>query len=137
MKPIQNSCSNPPPSSVSVIQITPRKWWVTCRFSYAMHHNDANKMTPHPPCHMRHLQNFRKIASFLKPVLDICILENWIVRWVEWVIKEVAGILHQIYRLMKVLIFGKVLKIFHLEKKTCNIYAHMFEFTFPREDVID
>ena len=38
---------------------------------------------------------------------------------------------------MKVLIFGKVLKIFYLEKKTCNIYAHMFEFTFPREDVIE
>ena len=23
------------------------------------------------------------------------------------------------------------------EKKTCNIYTHIFESTFPREDVID
>ena len=47
---------------------------------------------------MRHLQNFDKIDSFLKPFLNICILGNLIVGSGEWVIKEGAGILHQIYR---------------------------------------
>ena len=49
-----------------------------------MCHNDAN--------------NFDKIDSFLKPVLNILILCNLIVVWVEGVNKEGAGILHQIYR---------------------------------------
>ena len=49
-----------------------------------MCHNDAN--------------NFDKIDSFLKPVLNILILCNLIVGWGEGVIKEGAGILHQIYR---------------------------------------
>ena len=77
------------------------KGWVTYRLLYAMSHNDANKMNPLPPptsCHLRHFQNFDKIDSFLKPVLNICILGNLIVGWDEWVIKEGAGILHQIFR---------------------------------------
>ena len=46
------------------------KGQVTYRFSYAMRHNEANKMTPPPTsCHMRHSQSFDKIDSFLKPVL--------------------------------------------------------------------
>ena len=53
---------------------------------------------PPPPCHMCHSQNFDKIDSFLNPVLNICILSSLIVGWGKWVIKEVAGILHQIYR---------------------------------------
>ena len=48
--------------------------------------------------HMCHSQNFDIIDSFLNPVLNICILSNLIVGWGKWVIKEVAGILHQIYR---------------------------------------
>ena len=62
-----------------------------------MGQNDANKMI-HPPPVMRHSQNFDKIDSFLKPVLNICILINLIVGWGEWVIKDGAGILHQTYR---------------------------------------
>ena len=88
------------------------KGWVTYRFSYEMRHNDANKITPstsHPPphptpCQMRHFQNFDKIHSFLKPVLNILVLGNLTVEWGEGVIKEGAGILHQIYRLKRVLI---------------------------------
>ena len=43
-------------------------WRVTYRFSYAMHHNIANKTTPsHPtPCDMRHSQNFSKVDSLLE-----------------------------------------------------------------------
>ena len=48
--------------------------------------------------HMRYSQNFHKIDSFLEPVLNILILCNVIVGWDEGVIKERAGILHQIYR---------------------------------------
>ena len=47
---------------------------------------------------MRHSQSFDKIDSFLKPVLNILILCNLIVGWGEGVIKEGAGILHQVYR---------------------------------------
>ena len=47
---------------------------------------------------MHHCQSFDKIDSFLKPVLNILILRNFIVGWGEGVIKEGAGILHQIYR---------------------------------------
>ena len=95
------------------------------RFSQAMRHNNANKMTPPTPihthkhtntpthqhtnththththtriCHMRHSQNVDKTDSFLKPVLNICVLGSFIVGWGEWVNKEGAGILHQIYR---------------------------------------
>ena len=53
---------------------------------------------PSTSSHMRHSQSFDKIDSFLKPVLDILILCNLIVGWSEEVIKEEAGILHQIYR---------------------------------------
>ena len=60
---------------------------VTYRFSYAMRHNDANKMTP-APCHMRHSHHFDKIDSFLNFVLDIFILCNLTVGWREWVVKE-------------------------------------------------
>ena len=63
-----------------------------------MCHNDANKMTTTIPCQMRHFQNFDKIDSFLKLVLNIHILNNLIVGWGEGFIKKGAGILHQIYR---------------------------------------
>ena len=53
---------------------------------------------------MRHFKNFDKIDSFLKPVLNILILDSLIVGWGEGVIKEEAGILHQIYSLKGVLI---------------------------------
>ena len=72
--------------------------WVTYWFSYAMRHNDASKMTSTTLYHWRHSPNFNKIDSFLKPVLNICILGNLIVGWGGWVIKEVAGILHQIFK---------------------------------------
>ena len=63
-----------------------------------MRQNDANK-TPNPTLsHVRHSQSFHKIDSFLEPVLNILILCNLIVAWGEGVIKEGAGILHQIYR---------------------------------------
>ena len=62
---------------------------VTYRFSYALRHNDANKMTPHPtPLHMRHCQIFGKIDSFLKPVLNIFILRILIVRWENGLLKR-------------------------------------------------
>ena len=44
---------------------------------------------------MRHSQNFDKIDSFLKFVLNIFMISKG---WGEGVIKEGAGILHQIYR---------------------------------------
>ena len=47
---------------------------------------------------MHHSQSSDKIDSFLKPVLNILILCNLIVGWGEGVIKEGAGILHQVYR---------------------------------------
>ena len=47
---------------------------------------------------MRHSQSFDKTDSFLKPVLKILLLCNVIVGWGEVVIKQGAGILHQIYR---------------------------------------
>ena len=50
------------------------------------------------PTHLRHSQSFDKIDSFVKPVLNILILCNLIEGWDEGVIKEVVGILHQIYR---------------------------------------
>ena len=52
---------------------------------------------------MRHFQNFDKIDSFLKLVLNIHILNNLIVGWGEGFIKKGAGILHQIYRPKEVL----------------------------------
>ena len=48
---------------------------------------------------MCHFQNFGKIDSFLKPVLNILILGNLIVEWGEGVIKKGSGILRQIYRI--------------------------------------
>ena len=65
------------------------------------------RLHPLPPstlCQMSHFQNFDKIHSFLKPVLNILVLGNLTVEWGEGVIKEGAGILHQIYRLKTVLI---------------------------------
>ena len=53
---------------------------------------------------MRHFQNFGKIHSFLKPDLNIHILNNLIVGWGEGVIKKGVGILHQVYRPTEVLI---------------------------------
>ena len=47
---------------------------------------------------MPHSQNFDKIDSFLKPALNIFILGNLIVAWGDGVIKDRAGIQHQIYR---------------------------------------
>ena len=52
---------------------------------------------PLTPCHMHHSQIFDKIDSFLKTVSNIFILRNLILEWGEMVIKEKAGILHQIY----------------------------------------
>ena len=55
-------------------------------------------------CRMRHSQNFDKIDSLLKPVLNIYVLGNLIVGCVcvggggGVVNKERAFILHQIYR---------------------------------------
>ena len=34
---------------------------------------------PSTPCHLCHSQNFDKIDSFIKPILNICILGNLIV----------------------------------------------------------
>ena len=39
--------------------------------------------TPPTPYHMRHSQNFRKIDSFLEPVLGVFIPSNLIVGWGE------------------------------------------------------
>ena len=39
-----------------------------------------------------------KINSFLRSVLNICILGNLIVRWGEWVITEGVGFLYDIYK---------------------------------------
>ena len=143
-------------------------------------------------CYIRHSQNFDKIDSFLKPVLNTCILGNIIVGWGVWVVKEGAGILHQIYKfsggfnilgsrihqskswyylgpsktskaqsafgyrpltffikssnlnrdllqktLLKNTFYVFLVKILYLEKKVRNIYTHILEFNFPREDVID
>ena len=83
--------------------------WVTYRFSYAVRHNDANKMTPPltphthththtpTPCLMRHFQSFYNINSFLKRVLNIFILRSLVAEWEEGVIKEGACIYHQIW----------------------------------------
>ena len=71
-----------------------------------MRHNGANKMTPFP-CQMCHFQNFYKIDSFLKPVLNILIIGNLIVGWGEEIIKNGAGILHQINRFKGVLIVAR------------------------------
>ena len=68
-----------------------------------MRHYDAKRLHP-TPCHMRHFQNFDQINSFLQLVLNILILGNLIVGLGERVIKEGAVILHQIYRIMWVLI---------------------------------
>ena len=46
---------------------------------------------------MRDSQIFGNIDSFLKPVLNIFILRN-LVLGLEVVIKEKAGIFHQVYR---------------------------------------
>ena len=64
--------------------------------------------SPPPPTfyHMRRFQNFNKIDSFLKPVLNIVILGPLIVGQGHGVIKEGAGILHQFYRFNGVLIVG-------------------------------
>ena len=53
---------------------------------------------PPTPCHIRPSQNIHKIDSFLKHVLNICIIGNLFVGRGEWVIKEGASILHQIDR---------------------------------------
>ena len=53
---------------------------------------------PPIPSHVRHSQSFDKIDSFPKSVLNILVICNLIVGWGEGVIKEGAGILHQIYR---------------------------------------
>ena len=45
------------------------------------------------------IDNFDKINSFLKPVLNILIHRNLILAWREEAIKEKACVLHQIYRL--------------------------------------
>ena len=80
---------------------------VSYRFSYAMRHNDANKMTPHPVLYAS-FQNFNKMDGFPKFFLKIFILGNLIVGWGEGFIKEGAGILHQIHRFSGVFIVGAV-----------------------------
>ena len=65
-----------------------------------MCHNDANKMT-RTLCHMRHSPNFEKIYSFLKPVLNIFILRNFILGWGR------AGIFHRYIDLGNILIIGR------------------------------
>ena len=45
---------------------------------------------------MHYSQDFDKIDSFLRSVLDIFIIRNLIVGWGEEVIKEGPGILYQI-----------------------------------------
>ena len=44
---------------------------------------------------MRHSQNVEKIDSFLNSILNI---GNLVVGWGEWIIKEGAVFLYQIYR---------------------------------------
>ena len=64
-------------------------------FKLVSRKNDANNTTPYPtPCHVRHSQNFDKIDSFLKPVLNIFTVGNIFVEWGEGVIKEKASIPH-------------------------------------------
>ena len=46
------------------------------------------RLPPSTPCQMPHFQNFEKIDSFLKPVLNILILGKLIVGWGEGVIKR-------------------------------------------------
>ena len=53
---------------------------------------------PLTPCHMRHYQNFDKVNSFLKPLLNILILRCLFVGWGGEVIRKEAAILHQIYK---------------------------------------
>ena len=54
--------------------------------------------SPPTPCHLRHPQNFNKINIGQKSLLKTLIFYNLIVGWKEGVIKEGAGILHQICR---------------------------------------
>ena len=42
--------------------------------------NDVNKITP-TPYHLRYFKNLDKIDTFLKPVLNICIVDSFIIRW--------------------------------------------------------
>ena len=67
---------------------------ITYRFSYAMRHNDANKMIPHPLSYASIPRLPNKIDIFLKPVLNILILTNLIVGCGKGVIKEGVDILH-------------------------------------------
>ena len=71
-----------------------------------MRHNDSPPPTHSTRCHLRHSQNFDKIDSFLKSVLNICILGN---------LGEVSGLLKRgsvfcvkSTDLVDMLIFGKV-----------------------------
>ena len=93
-----NTCHDPGKTACKFFMLTQQgelswlkyaKVRVTYRFSYKIRHNDANKMTPPPTsCHIRHTQNFDKIDSFLKSVLNICMLRDLIVGWGKRVIKE-------------------------------------------------
>ena len=57
--------------------------------------------------HLRHSQYFNKIDSFLKPVLNICILGNLIVGCGVWVILKRGMVFYiKSLDLVKVLIFG-------------------------------
>ena len=57
------------------------------------------------PCHLRHSQNFNKIDSFQKPVLNICILGNLIVGWGA-LLKQGLVFYIKSLDLVEVLIFG-------------------------------
>ena len=58
----------------------------------------SQRRWPPTSCHLCHSQNFDKIDSFLKLVLNVCIIGNLVVGWGGWATKEGAGILHQIFR---------------------------------------
>ena len=62
---------------------------------------------PITPCHLRHSQNFDKIDSFLKPVLNVFILHNSIVGWRRGLLKKGLVSYTKSIDLEKVLIVGR------------------------------
>ena len=61
---------------------------------------------PPTPCHLCHSQNFDKIDSFLKPILNIFILRNSIVEWRRGLLKRGLASCIKSVNLRKVLIVG-------------------------------
>ena len=68
-------------------------------------------------CHLCHSQNFYKIDSFIKLILNICILGNLIVGCGGRVIKEGASILHHIFRFSGGIYWGMI----HQSKSCCSL----------------